>query len=329
MTTQPTEETKSTLYLVGEDASGQRLDRWLTSILEERSRSEVQRWIKNGRVAVNGRRAVARHRIESGQSVTVDIPITIEDAQLVPTDIPLNIVFENDDLLIIDKPAGMVVHPAPGHRDDTLVNAVLYHCPSIEGVGGERRPGLVHRLDKETSGLIAVAKHDRAHRHLQAQFKERTVYKEYLALVEGRLDPENGRISAPLGRHPVDRKRQAVLPPDPVTGESKGREAITDYYTLAQYGSTVRGAQAYAIFTLARVILHTGRTHQIRVHFAWQKHPVVGDSVYGFKRQRLPVERQFLHAHKLRLRVPGNDEEREFIAPLPGDLQTVLDRLES
>lgn len=317
-----------TTLVVSDDAQGKRLDRWLTSVLTDRSRSEIQRWIKDGLVTLDGLTAKARLRVEAGQVIVIQVPEVVPHETLRPSDIPLDLCYEDDDLLIIDKPAGMVVHPAPGHPDATLVNAVLFHCPEIEGVGGERRPGLVHRLDKDTSGLIVVAKNDRSHRHLQAQFKDRSVYKEYVALVEGRLDPESGRISAPLGRHPVDRKRQAVLPSDPVTGVSRGREAVTDYYTLATYATKVRSSQAYATFTLARAVLQTGRTHQIRVHFAWCKHPVVGDTVYGFSKQRLPINRQFLHAHKLRLRLPGNNEEREFVAPLPADLEAVLNSLE-
>jgi len=235
---------------------------------------------------------------------------------------------------VINKPAGMVVHPSPGHASGTLVNAVLHHCPELEGVGGERRPGIVHRLDRDTSGLIVVAKNDLTHRDLQAQFKARTVYKEYLALLEGQLDPPAGLISAPIGRHPNDRVRQAILSPDPLTGESKGREARTEYHTLSIYSAPIRGSgTAIGIFTLARVILLTGRTHQIRVHFAWRKHPVAGDTLYGYKKQRLDLKRQFLHAHKLRLRMPGNEGgngiEREFVAPLPADLQSTLDYLEA
>jgi len=241
----------------------------------------------------------------------------------------LPILFEDADLLIIDKPAGMVVHPAPGHDHGTLVNAVLHHCPEIEGVGGERRPGIVHRLDKETSGLLVVAKNDRAHRHLQAQFKNRTVYKEYLTLLDGRIEPAQGRIIAPIGRHPVERKRQAVLPADPRTGESQGREAITDYRVQAYYSYTARGSTAVAHFSFVNVVLHTGRTHQIRVHFAWRKNPVVGDTLYGYRKQRLPIERQFLHAHRLRLQLPSSGEVREFVAPLPADLQAVLASLDA
>jgi 23S rRNA pseudouridine1911/1915/1917 synthase len=223
----------------------------------------------------------------------------------------------------------MVVHPAPGHSGGTLVHAVLHHCPDIAGVGGERRPGIVHRLDKDTSGLIAVAKNDAAHRNLQAQFKARTVYKEYLTLLEGKLQPPQGRISAPIGRHPTARKRMAVLPPGAqAEGEKAGRDAVTAYRVAAFYTGAVYGrSTSVATFSYVSAVLHTGRTHQIRVHFAWLKHPVVGDTLYGFGAPRLPLGRQFLHAHRLRLRLPSGGEEREFVAPLPPDLQQLLDGL--
>ncbi len=314
---------------VAAGGEGQRLDRWLAEQLPDRSRSEIQRWIKEGLVAVDGQAARASARLEEGQEVVLAIPEIAPPADLAPEALPLTIVYEDDDLIVVDKPAGMVVHPAPGHSGGTLVNAVLHHCPQIEGVGGERRPGIVHRLDKETSGLIVVAKNDHAHRFLQAQFKDRTVYKEYLALVEGRLTPARGRITAPIGRHPDDRKRQAVLPVDPQTGVSAGRDAITDYNVLGVYAApgTSSGAPA-TTFSLVSAELHTGRTHQIRVHFAWYKHPIVGDTVYGLRKQRLKLDRHFLHAHRLRLRLPSTGEAREFVAPLPAELQAILDQLE-
>ncbi|HRW50151.1 MAG TPA: RluA family pseudouridine synthase [Caldilinea sp.] len=315
--------------MVEAGGEGQRLDRWLAEQLPDRSRSEIQRWIKEGLVAVDGQAARASARLEQGQQIELAIPEIAPPADLAPEALPLTIVYEDDDLLVVDKPAGMVVHPAPGHSGGTLVNAVLHHCPQIEGVGGERRPGIVHRLDKETSGLIVVAKNDHAHRFLQDQFKDRTVYKEYLALVEGRLTPERGRITAPIGRHPDDRKRQAVLPVDPQTGVSAGRDAITDYNVLGVYAApgTSSGAPA-TTFSLVSAELHTGRTHQIRVHFAWYKHPIVGDTVYGLRKQRLKLDRHFLHAHRLRLRLPSTNEAREFVAPLPAELQAILDQLE-
>ncbi len=332
MTVSSDQSSQPTTLIVPSEVTGERLDRWLTTTLPERSRSEIQRWIKEGKVTVDDGTARASLRLEGGQTIVIQILVAGEDTPLVATDLPLSVLYEDANLLVVDKAAGMVVHPAPGHPSDTLVNAILHHCPEIEGVGGERRPGLVHRLDKETSGVIVIAKNDRTHRDLQAQFKARTVYKEYLALVEGRMEPSEGRINAPMGRHPVDRKKQAILPPDPITGISPGRDAVTEYHTVSNYGIELPRSQGYGQFTLLRVILHTGRTHQIRVHFAWRKHPIVGDTVYGFKRQRIPIDRQFLHAHKLRLRLPGNhgDEggERTFVAPLPPDLIDVLNRLE-
>lgn len=316
----PTEELlDDTLTLtVTPENQGHRLDRWLATALPEHSRSEVQRWIKEGLVLVDNRVAKASQKVEDGQVIDVQVPPTSE-TELQAEAIPLSILYEDDDLLVIDKAAGMVVHPAPGHSGGTLVNAVLYHCPQIEGVGGERRPGIVHRLDKETSGLIIVAKNDRAHRHLQEQFKARTVFKEYLALVEGHVEPAQARIVAPLGRHPTDRLRQAILPPE------KGRAAVTEYRVLGYYSAAIHDSNATANFTLVSVILHTGRTHQIRVHFAWRKHPVVGDTLYGYHKPRLPLDRQFLHAHRLRFRLPSTGEEKEFVAPLPAELQSLVD----
>lgn len=316
------------VFSVDAGGEGWRLDRWLVEQMPDRSRSEIQRWIKEGLVTLEGQTARASARLEAGQHIALAIGPSLPPDGLEPEALPLVIVYEDADLLVVNKPAGMVVHPAPGHASGTLVNAVLHHCPQIEGVGGERRPGIVHRLDKETSGLIVVAKNDHAHRFLQAQFKGRTVYKEYLALVEGRLTPAHGRITAPIGRHPDDRKRQAVLPVDAQTGSSAGREAITVYTVLGVYAApgTSSGAPD-TIFSLVSAELHTGRTHQIRVHFAWCKHPVVGDMVYGLRKQRLKLDRHFLHAHRLRLRLPSSGEEREFEAPLPAELQSLLDQL--
>ncbi len=324
------------LLTVSPADAGARLDQYVAAQLPDRSRSEVQRWLKEGRVQVEGEpNAKASLRLEAGMAVHVeppDAPAPVDD--LAPEAIDLTILYEDDDCIVVDKPAGMVVHPAPGHESGTLVNAILHHCPQIEGVGGERRPGIVHRLDRETSGLIVVAKNDRAHRALQAQFKARSVYKEYLCMVEGGVEPASGIIDAPMGRHPTDGKRQAVLPPvlNPSTRESEslGRDAVTEYHTLARYVAPpgmVQGGAGRMTFSLLRVVLHTGRTHQIRVHFAWRNHPVVGDTLYGPHSSRLPLKRQFLHAHRLRLQLP-NGEPREFTSPLPPDLQRLLDRLE-
>lgn len=307
------------------EAGGQRLDRWLAETLPDRSRSEIQRWIKEGLVQVNGQPARASLRLEPGMALHLLVP-AIQESTITAQAIPLDILFENDDLLVIHKPAGMVVHPAAGHDQDTLVNAVLYHCPQLEGVGGERRPGIVHRLDKDTSGLMVVAKNDRALRNLQAQFKARTVHKAYIALVEGQLTTPRGRINAPIGRHPIKRKEQAVLPPDPMTGASPGRSALTEYTALKAFRKGEGSQLRY--FTLVDIRLHTGRTHQIRVHFAWLTHPLVGDTLYGYRRQHIALNRHFLHAHTLAFHLPDTGELREFHTPLPGELETVLKELE-
>lgn len=308
-------------------AHGLRLDRGLAGALPDRSRSEIQRWIKEGRVRIDGETAKASVKLVAGNLVEIDLPGAPPPSALESEEVALSILYEDADLLVIDKPAGMVVHPAPGHPGGTLVNAVLHHCPDIVGVGGERRPGIVHRLDKDTSGLIVVAKHDQAHRYLQAQFKARSVFKEYLALLEGKLHPPQGRISAPIGRHPTERKRMAVLPPS-ATGENAGRDAVTVYRLLGLYSGAVYGrSNSQANFSLVSALLLTGRTHQIRVHFAWMQHPVVGDTLYGFATPRLSLRRQFLHAHRLRLRLPASGEEREFVSPLPPDLQEILNSL--
>ncbi len=312
-------------FTVPASAAGQRLDRWLTEQFPESSRSAVQRWIADGQVQVDGERpAKAGLALEAEAQVEVR-QLPPQDTTLQPQEIPLDIIYEDDGLLVIDKQAGLVVHPGPGHAAGTLANAVLHHCPGLEGIGGERRPGIVHRLDKGTSGVIVVAKHDTAMRFLQEQFAARTVHKEYLALLEGRIEPPRGRIDAPVGRHPIERQRMAVLPAGGGAAGSSGRGAVTDYESLRVYdwqmgGQTVR-------FSLVRAILHTGRTHQIRLHFAWRKNPVVGDTMYGFTRARLALKRPFLHAFRLGIRLPGTEEQRVFEAPLPADLQRVLDTL--
>jgi len=321
-------------FTVPPTAAGQRLDRWLADQFEEESRSAIQRWIAEGLVTVDGRHpGKAGIPLESEAVIEVVEPPAPVETALRPENIPLSIIFEDDDLLVIDKPAGLVVHPGPGHATGTLANAVLHHCPKLEGIGGEKRPGIVHRLDRGTSGLIVVAKNDASMRLLQEQFADRTVYKEYLALLEGRVEPPRGRIDAPVGRHPTRRQRMAVLPapagPGGTAGRGRraagGREAVTEYECLQVYEDQSSGQTAR--FSLVRAVLHTGRTHQIRVHFAWRKHPVAGDTEYGFKRPRLSLKRPFLHAHRLDLRLPGTEEQRIFESPLPADLQHILDRL--
>lgn len=286
----------------------ERLDKFLVKQLQEFSRSRIQGLIADGFVDVNGRAAKkAGQPLENGYQVTVRIPPPLP-TDLVAEDIPLDIVFENDDLLVVNKPAGMVVHPAAGHANGTLVNAVLGYDPEIEGIGGEERPGVVHRLDKETSGLILLAKNERAHRWLQDQFRLRRVDKTYLALVDGRPPTPTGRVEAHIGRDPSHRKKMAIVP------ESRGREAISEYKTL----------ESFKEHTLLEFHPLTGRTHQIRLHCAFLGCPIVGDEIYGRKKPSVPIDRHFLHAYRLRIMLPGEIEPKFFEAPLPQDLQEVL-----
>jgi len=232
---------------------------------------------------------------------------------LIPEDIPLEIVFENDDLIAVNKPAGMVVHPAGGHHSGTLVHAALAHAGDIEGVGGVQRPGIVHRLDKDTSGIILLAKNDAAHQWLQEEFRSRRVEKTYLALVDGIPPTARGRVEAAIGRDPVDRKRMAVVHP------GKGRSAVSEYSTLAKYDH----------HTLLEVHPVTGRTHQIRLHMAFLGCPIVGDRIYGRRHPSLNLGRQFLHAARLKIRLPGESDLVEFEAPLPDDLSNILDSFDA
>ncbi len=298
-------------------SSGDRLDKWLAGQLPDRSRAEVQRWMEAGQVTLAGRALKASHRVSEGDAIDVVVPPP-EIYDVKPEDIPLDVLYEDSDLLVINKPAGMVVHPAAGNWHGTLVNAVLYHVPDLEGIGGVHRPGIVHRLDKDTSGVIVVAKNDATNRNLQSQFKAREVEKEYLALVYGGMNPERGEISAAIGRDPRERKRMGVM------AASQGRPATTRYETLATYRMPSTGER----LSLLACRPLTGRTHQIRVHLAHVNHPIVGDEVYG-PRRKLPFAcpRQFLHAHRLRFRLPATGEFVGFSAPLPPELQAILDRI--
>jgi 23S rRNA pseudouridine1911/1915/1917 synthase len=293
-------------------ATGERLDKALADVLKELSRTQCQQLISEGRVAVDGLSPKASMRLEGGERVVVTLP-ELAETGLRPEPIPLDIRYEDEDCIVVNKAAGMVVHPSSGHEHGTLVHAILAHCPDVIGVGGERRPGIVHRLDKGTSGLILVAKNDRALRHLQAQFKTRTVNKGYLALVEGRIQPSTAIIDAPLGRDPRKRKKMSVI----TSHSARSRPAQTSYSTV----STFEG------YTLVACSPHTGRTHQIRVHLAYVGFPIAGDKVYGRRKQRLPLERHFLHAVRLGFRRPADDQELSFEAELPADLQVVLDNL--
>ena len=291
--------------------NNERLDVFLTSCLSEFSRSRIQGLIKDGYVKVEGENATKTGRdLEFGEQIEVRIPPPIPSG-LVSENIPLDIVFENDDLLVVNKPAGMVVHPSPGHYSGTLVHAALGHIPELEGIGGEERPGIVHRLDKQTSGLIVIAKNERAHRWLQDQFRDRTVVKKYLALVDGKPPTPTGRVEAPIGRNTTHRKLMAVVQQD------KGREAISEYRSL----------ETFPAHTLLEIHPLTGRTHQIRVHMAFLGCPVSGDTVYGKHKPSVPLDRQFLHAYSLQITLPGERKARLFEASLPGELKRTLEEL--
>jgi 23S rRNA pseudouridine1911/1915/1917 synthase len=297
------------LLFEGEDP--QRLDKFLVERLPEYSRSRLQSFIKDNRVLVNGFLAEkSGQQLEGGAKVLLFIPPR-GPSRLIPEKIPLEVVFENEDLLVVNKPAGMVVHPAAGHSSGTLVHAALAHAPEMAGVGGELRPGVVHRLDKDTSGLILLAKNDAAHLWLQNQFRSRHAEKTYLALVDGAPPTPRGRIEAAIGRDLRDRKRMAVVPDD------KGRAAVSEYRLL----------QTFPKHTLLEVHPITGRTHQIRLHLAFLGCPVVGDRVYGRRYPSLPMKRQFLHAARLKLILPGEGEPRTFEAPLPQELVQILGAL--
>jgi 23S rRNA pseudouridine1911/1915/1917 synthase len=282
---------------------GERLDKYIAEQCRI-SRSYAQDLIAEGRVTVNSRPAKASYRLNAGDRVITSIPPP-PPVLLSPEAIPLKIVFENEDVIVIDKPAGLVVHPAAGHKSGTLVNALLARCPDLGQIKGSIRPGIVHRLDRDTSGLIMVAKNEAAHYNLARQIKQRTIKKVYLALALGKIHPQRGAIEAPVGRHPRDRKRMAVV--------EGGRQAKTEYRVLEYLND----------FTLLELMPETGRTHQIRVQLAAIGHPVFGDPVYGKKSPLLA--RQFLHAHRLGFRLPSSGEFVEFVSELPRELQEVLE----
>lgn len=294
-----------------EKPAEERLDHFLVEVLPDHSRSRLQALIADGMVRVDGARASkAGLKLEQGASVEVRIPPPAPSG-LVGEKIPLDVVFENSDVMVINKPAGMVVHPAAGHKTGTLVHAVLGYEPEIEGIGGEERPGIVHRLDKDTSGLILLAKNDQAHRWLQEQFRLRKVSKSYLALVDGKPPTPTGRVEAAIGRDPSHRKQMAIV------AAGKGREAISEYRTI----------ESFPRHTLLEFHPLTGRTHQIRLHCAFLGCPIVGDRIYGRKQPSLAISRHFLHAHRLEVTLPGERQPKTFEAPLGTDLAEVLEEL--
>jgi 23S rRNA pseudouridine1911/1915/1917 synthase len=297
--------------VVSADADGVRLDKYVADMVTDLSRTYARQLIEDAHILLNGHDARPSALVHAGNIVTVRRPVS-RPTDLIAEDIPLNTVYEDDDIVVVDKPAGMVVHPAPGHLSGTLVNALLARYPDIT-VSGDLRPGIIHRLDRDTSGLLVVARNDAARHHIQAQQQARTMLKVYLAVVEGRFKEPEGAIDAPIARHLTDRTRMAIV--------ADGRVARTYWRVLEELGD----------YTLIAARLETGRTHQIRVHFAHKSRPVLGDPLYGPRKPRATfgLTRQFLHAHRLGFVLPATGAWVEFESPLPPDLQAVLEKLRS
>lgn len=295
-----------TLKLTVDDTLTGRIDKVLAHQFNQFSRSHLQKWIEDGNVRVNDQPVKPKYKLAVGDQVVIE-PEAPQKVDLTPEKIPLDIVYEDDDVIVVNKPQGMVVHPAPGHPNHTLVNALLYHSP-LSTINGEFRPGIVHRIDKDTSGLLMIAKNDLAHRSLAAQLKAKTNQREYVALVHGVIKQDAGTINAPIGRSKKDRKKQAVV--------SDGRHAVTHFKVLHRFRH----------YTLVSCRLETGRTHQIRVHMKSIGHPLAGDPLYG-PRKTLPGRGQYLHARLLGFKHPRTGKELVFTAPLPEYFQQMLDKL--
>ena len=297
------------LLRASEESKNQRLDAFLASSLDGLTRSQATRLIESGEVAVNGRAVSKSYKLAGGEDVAVTLPEP-EPVEAVPQDIPLDVVYEDADVIVVNKPSGMVVHPAPGHPDGTLVNALLYHCAgTLSGIGGALRPGIVHRIDRDTSGLIIAAKNDAAHQYLSAQLADHTLARTYECIVVGALREDRGTVDAPIARHPTDRKRMAVV--------AGGREAVTHWEVIARYPG----------YTHVRCRLETGRTHQIRVHMAYIGHPILGDTVYGAKKEVPGLTGQCLHAVGLRFLHPRTHEVVELSCPLPDEFTRMLQKI--
>ena len=300
-----------TLHLKAEtEDAGTRLDAFVASRANGLTRSQAARYIEEGRVSVDGKPAVKSCRITGGEAVTVDVP-EVRDTALTAQDIPLDVVYEDADVIVVNKPAGLVVHPAPGHPDGTLVNALLHHCgSSLSGIGGEKRPGIVHRIDRDTSGLLIAAKNDYAHQALAAQLQDHSLYREYEAVCVGGLREDRGTVDAPIGRHPTDRKKMCV-------DRKNGRPAVTHWTVLERFPG----------YTHIQCRLETGRTHQIRVHLASIGHPLLGDVVYGAKKPVPGLAGQCLHARRLSFVHPRTGERVTVVCPLPAYFTQVLTKL--
>ena len=284
-----------------------RIDKVLTALFADHSRSQVQQWLKDGAVSVNGEPVKANYKVKSADAIVVEVPEP-EELEIVAEDLPIEIVYEDDDVAVVNKPQGMVVHPSAGHAQGTLVNALMYHMKNLSSINGVIRPGIVHRIDKDTSGLLMIAKNDQAHEALAQQLKDKTSLRKYIALVHGVIPHEKGTINAPIGRSKVDRKMQAI--------REDGKPAMTHFTVLERFEN----------FTLVELQLETGRTHQIRVHMKYIGYPLAGDPVYGPKKT-LKGNGQFLHAKLLGFTHPQTNERMTFEAPLPEVFEKTLEKL--
>lgn len=296
-------------WVAGPADAKERIDKYAkTQLGEEFSRSQIQLWIEAGNLVVNGAPVKANYKLAEGDRIVLVIP-EAEPTEIVPEDIPLEIYYEDSDVIVVNKPRGMVVHPAPGHTSGTLVNALMFHCKDLSGINGELRPGIVHRIDKDTSGLIMAAKNDKAHASLAAQLKAHTVTRKYFALVHGNVSHDQGTVDAPIGRDPHDRKMYTVI-------ERNSKHAVTHFQVVERFGD----------YTLLELKLETGRTHQIRVHMKFIGHPLVGDPLYG-RSKGIKMDGQALHAAVLGFDHPEDGRYLEFSAPIPADMENVLQSL--
>ena len=300
------------IHIVENEDAGKRIDVFLSEENEDISRSAVQKNIENGNILVNGKKVNKNYKLSAADEISVDIPEP-EEAEILPENNPLDIMYEDKDVIVINKPQGMVVHPAPGHYTGTLVNALMYHCgEELSGINGVMRPGIVHRIDKDTSGILVIAKSDRAHISLSKQLAEHSMTREYQAIVYNGFKEESGTVDAPIGRHPKERKKMAVV------RDKTSRHAVTHYTVIKKLKGN---------YTLVRLRLETGRTHQIRVHMAYIGHPLLGDEVYGPKKSPFALKGQVLHAKVLGFVHPATGEYMQFETPLPAYFEELVERL--
>lgn len=302
-------EQQSYEFMVESEQEGARIDQFLTQKIPDISRSRIQKLIEQGNVTVQDKQIKPNYKVRQGDVVRVDLPEPVV-LDVKPEDIDIEILYEDEDIAVVNKPQGMVVHPAAGNYSGTLVNALMARCSSLSTINGVIRPGIVHRIDKDTSGVLVIAKNDAAHHSLAEQIKVHSVKRIYLAIVEGVIKQDSGTVDAPLGRHPVERKKMAVV-------NKNGRRAVTHYRVIERFKRN----------TLIEARLETGRTHQIRVHMAYIGHPLVGDPVYGYKKQRFNLKGQALHAKTLGIIHPSTGEYMEFTTPLPEYFLKLIDNL--